>query len=84
MSENLSERAAMIERALDETLRPHAVERQALRDMDAELTLLRRMAQQFLEHYVDPIMGPNMDHEIVDYLREFIKEQEGASLAEDR
>ena len=32
-----SERTMMIDRALNETLRPHAVERQALRDMDAEL-----------------------------------------------
>ena len=37
MSEKLSERTMMIDRALDETLRPHAVERQALRDMDTEL-----------------------------------------------
>src|SRR3990172_8536073 len=37
MSEKLSERAAMIDRALDETLRPHAIERASLRDMDTEL-----------------------------------------------
>ena len=46
MSEKLSERAMMIDRALDETLLPHAIERRLLRVMDAELALLRRAVKR--------------------------------------
>jgi hypothetical protein len=43
MSEKLSEQFAMIDLALNETLRPHAVERMALRSIQAKLETMREV-----------------------------------------
>ena len=48
MSGKLSDRAMMIDRALDEILWPHAVERMALRDMNDELSTLRAEVEVLL------------------------------------